>query len=177
MKQALVKNSKIERALRKERRALADPTLPPSQPREVFVKALHCVVFGLGLLLIVPAAHAQSSTVSAHVPFDFIVGEQVYSAGNYILSSEGMTTSSILIRNTDDRKAGLVLTRSCENLHPAAKTVLIFHRYSDQYFLEQVWVEGNTRGRQFPKSPIETKLLALNHQAHDEVIVAALVTH
>jgi len=177
MKQALVKNSRIERALRKERRALADTTLPPSQPREVFVKALHCVVFGLGLLLIVPAAHAQSSTVSAHVPFDFIVGEQVYSAGNYILSSEGMTTSSILIRNTDDRKAGLVLTRSCENLHPAAKTVLIFHRYSDQYFLEQVWVEGNTRGRQFPKSPIETKLLALNPQAHDEVIVAALVTH
>jgi len=177
MKQALVKNSRIERALRKERRALADPTLPPSQLREVFVKALHCVVFGLGLLLIVPAAHAQSSTVSAHVPFDFIVGEQVYSAGNYILSSEGMTTSSILIRNTDDRKAGLVLTRSCENLHPAAKTVLIFHRYSDQYFLEQVWVEGNTRGRQFPKSPIETKLLALNPQAHDEAIVAALVTH
>ena len=177
MKQALVKNSKIERALRKERRALADPTLPPSQLREVVVKALHCVVFGLGLLLIVPAAHAQSSTVSAHVPFDFIVGEQVYSAGNYMLSPEGMITSSILIRNTDDGKAGLVLTQSCENLHRAAKTVLIFHRYSDQYFLEQVWVEGNTRGRQFPKSPIERKLLALNHQADDEVIVAALVTH
>ena len=177
MKQALVKNSRIERALRKERRALADSTLPPSQLREVFVNALYCVVFSLGLLLIVPAAHAQSSTVSAHVPFDFIVGEDVYSAGNYRLNPEGMATSSVLIRNTDDRKGRLVLTQSCENLRPAAKTVLIFHHYGDQYFLEQVWVAGDTRGREFRKSPIERKLLALNHQADDEVIVAALVTH
>src|SRR5215470_6633021 len=139
------------------------------------MKALRSVVFALGLLLVVSAAHAQSGRVSARVPFDVIVNNHLYAAGDYMLSPDGMTNPSVLIRNTDDQKAGLVLTRSCEKSKPAEKTVLIFQRYGDQYFLDQVWTEGSTRGRQFPKSKIETQL-AMNHQDREEVIVAGLVT-
>ena len=69
----------------------------------------------------------------------------------------------------------MVLTEDCTKLEEAEKTVLIFHRYGDQYFLEQVWIEGNTIGRQFVKSKIETQLLGKNHQDREEVNVAANV--
>ena len=140
------------------------------------MKALRSVVFALGLLLVVSAARAQSSAVSARVPFDFIVNNHLYAAGDYMLSPDGMTNPSVVIRNTDDQSAGVVLTRSCEKSKPAEKTVLIFQRYGDQYFLDQVWTEGSTRGRQFPKSKIETQL-AMNHADSEKVIVAALITH
>ena len=139
------------------------------------MKVLRSVVFALGLLLVVSAAHAQSATVSANIPFDFIVGKQVYPAGNYLLSPGWTVHGSILIQNRDESREGTVLIEPCEKFEAAEKTVLIFHRYDDQYFLEQVWIEGHTIGRQFPKSKIETHLLAKNHQDREEVNVAANV--
>jgi len=139
------------------------------------MKALRSVLFALGLLLVVSAAHAQSGAVSARVPFDFVVGNQVYSAGDYLLSSWGTANESILIRNTDESKGRLVLTQSCARLEKAEKGVLIFHRYGDQYFLYEVWTEGSTLGRRFPKSKIETQL-AKNHTV-EVVMVAAPITH
>jgi hypothetical protein len=37
----------------------------------------------------VSAAHAQSGAVSARVPFDFVVGNETYSAGDYLLVPTG----------------------------------------------------------------------------------------
>ena len=126
------------------------------------MKVLRSVVFALGLLLVVSAAHAQSAAVSANIPFDFIVGKQVYPAGNYLLRPWGTVHGDILIQNRDESRDSRVLTEDCTKLGEAEKTVLIFHRYGDQYFLEQVWLEGNTIGRQFLKSNIEAQL-ANNH--------------
>jgi len=138
------------------------------------MKVLRSVVFALGLLLVVSAVHAQSAAVSANIPFDFIVGKQVYPAGNYLLSSWGTVQGSILIQNRNESRGSMVLTQDCTKLEEAEKTVLIFHRYDDQYFLEQVWIKGNTTGRQFRMSKIETQL-AKNHQDREEVNVAANV--
>ena len=139
------------------------------------MKVLRSVVFALGLLLVVSAVHAQSGAVSANIPFDFVVGKQVYPAGNYLLSPWGMSDESILISSTGESKFGRVFTSPCEKPDRAAQTVLIFHRYGDQYFLEQVWTEGSRLGRQFPKSKIETQL-AKKHTDHEVAMVPAPVT-
>ena len=149
------------------------------------MKTLRSVVFALGLLLVVSAAHAQSGAVLARVPFDFVVGNRVYSAGEYLLSSQGTDHLYIyqrrhgyentLIRNMDESKDGMVITRPIKKLDKAEKTVLIFHRCGDHYFLEEVWTEGSTLGRRFPKCKIETQL-AKNHIDIEVVMVAALVT-
>ena len=39
-----------------------------------------------------------------------------------------------------------------------AKTMLVFHRYGNRYFLYQIWVEGNNRGRELPRTPSEKEL-------------------
>ena len=139
------------------------------------MKVLRTVLFALGLLLVVSAAHAQSAAVSANIPFDFIVGKQVYPAGNYLLRPWGTDHGNLLIQNRDESRDSMVFTEDCTKLGEAEKTVLIFHRYGDQYFLEQVWIEANTIGLQFPKSKIETQLVGKNHQDREEVNVAANV--
>jgi hypothetical protein len=53
--------------------------------------------------------------------------------------------------------------------------MLIFRRVGDQYFLAEIWVEGNSLGRALPKSPVETQM-AMNHKDGESVILAALTT-
>jgi len=141
------------------------------------MKILRSVVCTLGLLLAVSAARAQSVPVSANVPFDFVVGKQVFPAGNYLLSPGNSTGEAVVIRNTNEATySSIIVTQSCLKSSPAEKTALMFHRVGNLYFLEQVWVEGWQSGRQFRKSPIETQM-ASNHNDREEVIVAALITH
>jgi hypothetical protein len=133
-------------------------------------------MLALVALLFVAGAKAQSTNVSANIPFDFVVGKQVMSAGKYMVSSLS-NNHSLSIRNTDQSESRLLLAGVCEKLNPAQKTVLVFHRVGDQYFLSEIWVEGNTRGVSIPRSPIETQM-AMNHQAaSQDVIVAALTSH
>jgi hypothetical protein len=137
------------------------------------MKSFRSTFFALGLLLVVSTAHAQSSPVSARIPFDFVVGKQVLPAGDYTLSHIGAGSQELAIRNTEQGTTKLTNSRACEQREPAKKTVLVFNRFGDQYFLSEIWVEGNSRGRQLPKSPIETQM-AMDHHGGEAVIVAGL---
>ena len=134
---------------------------------------LRAMLVALGLLLVVSAANAQSARVKANIPFDFVVGNQLMSAGSYLVTPLANCTG-ITVRNTDAPEAAMVLTHSAQKLDASDKTVLIFHRMGDEYFLSEIWTEGETRGVQLPQSKLETQL-AMNHQDKREVIVAALI--
>ena len=138
------------------------------------MKTLRAMVVALGLLLVVSAAKAQSTNVRANIPFDFVVGNQTLSAGTYQLSSID-NVRGITVRNLANREARMVLTHDASKLQPSDNTVLIFHRMGDEYFLSEIWVEGNSRGVEVPQSKIE-KQMAMNRQEKQDVIVAALIT-
>ena len=139
------------------------------------MKVLRSFVLALGLLFVVSAAHAQSGAVAARVPFDFVVGSEVYPAGNYLLSSWGAARGSILIQSRDKLRYRMIPTHTCQKLEMAEKDVLIFHRYGDRYFLEEVWLKGNTIGRQFFASNVETQL-AKNHTGPEGTMVTPAAT-
>ena len=136
---------------------------------------LRSVFLGLGLLIVVSSAQAQETRVRADIPFDFIVGNQVLSAGEYMVASEGATNQVIVIRSNDRKTAILALTNSCSSSKPSDTTKLVFHRLADRYFLSQVWVAGNSGGRQLPASRFEVQL-AKNNNSPDEVALAASLT-
>ena len=48
------------------------------------MKLMRSAFLGLGLLLAVSAAQAQDAKVKADIPFDFVVGDRVMPAGEYI---------------------------------------------------------------------------------------------
>lgn len=136
------------------------------------MKTLRYALSVLALFLVASAVNAQQTAVSATIPFNFVVGDRSYPAGDYVLQSNGP-----VLRVTDGDKMLLdtIMSNSCEQVLPSKDTKLVFHSMGGYYFLEQIWVAGRTSGRELPKSHTETRL-AKNHAESDAVIVAANVT-
>ena len=140
------------------------------------MKNLRSVLFTLSVFLLATAAQAQQTKVQANVPFDFVVGDSAYTAGEYMLKSTSASGVPIRIDNTQEAETGIVLSNACESRSPSVTTKLVFHRMGDHYFLYQIWTEGNASGRQFPMSRTQLQL-AQNHENPELVIVAANISH
>ena len=138
------------------------------------MKHLRSILFAFTALLLATAAHAQSTSVTASVPFNFVVGDHAYPAGDYEVKSISVSGVPILIRNTDASENGIALSDACSSGKPATTTKLVFHRMGNQYFLYQIWKEGSTEGRQFRISKTEMRLA--RNEKPELVIVAANLT-
>jgi hypothetical protein len=139
------------------------------------MKNLRSILLALTVLLLATAAQAQTTNVKASIPFDFVVGDHAYSAGEYTVKSMSDNGVAIRIDNADESEKGITLSNACEKAHPATQTILVFQRLGDNYFLSQVWTEGSSTGREFPKSKKEVQL-AKNYKP-ELVMVAANISH
>ena len=140
------------------------------------MKNLRAVLFALTVLLLATAAQAQTTNVNASIPFDFVVGDHVYSAGEYSVRSMTQDGVAIRVDNADESEKGVTLSHACQKAQPAAQTILVFERLGDNYFLHQIWTEGNSSGREFPMSKTQVQL-AKNYSEPELVIVAANISH
>jgi hypothetical protein len=148
------------------------PPASKSDTKGVFMKSLRSILFALTVLLMATAAQAQETRVRATMPFDFVVADHAYPAGEYELKS--MLDSGALIRlnNVQEAATGIALSYACTSNKLSSSTKLVFHRVGDRYFLYQIWHEGRSSGREFPVSHTERQL-AQNHEKPELVIVAA----
>jgi hypothetical protein len=137
--------------------------------------SLRSILFVLAAILLVPVARAQQNGVKADVPFDFVVGNRAYPAGEYTLRAALNDSGFIRIENAREVSAAFTPSNRCSKGMPSTETKLVFHRMAGRYFLYQVWTSGSTTGREFPKGRIEIEL-AQNHETPDVVIVAAVFT-
>ena len=133
---------------------------------------IRTALLGLGLFFVVSGVRAQENAVKANIPFDFVVGNQVLPAGEYLVTAQGSANEAILIRSTDSKSAVLTVTSSCASANPSKDTKLVFHTVGGRYFLSQVWTQGYSQGRELRKSSAEVEM-AKNHQAAGEFILAA----
>jgi len=140
------------------------------------MKTLFSVLSLFAALFMATAADAQQTKMSATVPFDFVVGDRAYPAGEYSLRSSADNDSVIRIGNTQEIGGGInVLSNACTNVEASKTTKIVFRRMGDYYFLYQVWTAGNTSGREFPRGRTEVRL-AQNHEKSELVIVAANIS-
>lgn len=135
---------------------------------------LRSALLGLGMLLAVSATQAQEARVKANIPFDFVVGNKVLPAGEYIVSPEGGTNQAIVIRSEEGDSFALATTHACATSNPVS-TKLVFHTMGGQYFLSQIWTAGYDQGRQLPKSRSELQM-AKNHVKSETFVLAANLT-
>ncbi|HTZ46410.1 MAG TPA: hypothetical protein VMH20_02390 [Verrucomicrobiae bacterium] len=133
------------------------------------MKTLRPILVVFALLFVATAAHAQHTAVIATIPFNFVVGDRAYPAGQYTFQSSG---ALLRIADSDQMSLGILVSHACESGLPSSDTKLVFRTMGGYYFLQQIWVAGDTRGRELPKSNTETRL-AKNHVESDSVIVAA----
>jgi len=86
------------------------------------------------------------------------------------------SSSAVRIDNADESDKGITLSNACSKAQPAVGTTLVFHSLGNNYFLYQIWTDGNSAGRQFRVSEKEAQL-AKNYSKPELVIVAANISH
>ena len=122
-------------------------------------------------LLMSAAASAQTIHLKVVVPFGFNAGNTMLPPGLYDIQSTGNGYKVLAIRSMNSTAAVVLISHSCESLHPTDRTRLVFHRYGQRYFLSQVWLQGNHIGHQLPPSPREVEVA--RDFSKDEVILVA----
>ena len=149
-------------------------------PEDPMNKALFRItmtgMLALALLAASQPARAQERLI-ADIPFAFTAGAMTLPAGEYRVERLTEDPATLLIQRTDGSAAMAVITFAASANNPQAQSKLVFHRYGDRCFLSQIWVAGNTRGRQLQKSPQEKEeqgLLAHNGKPEQATIVASL---
>ena len=103
----------------------------------------------------VASANAQLSIpVKAKIPFDFSVGDKKLPAGEYTFGRlSGFSDNKVISVSGADASAHLFQsTSAAQVLRPKSESTLVFHKYGDQYFLQQIWTGGEQVGAQVPES-------------------------
>ena len=106
----------------------------------------------------VASANAQLSIpIRTKIPFDFSVGDKKLAAGEYTFSRlSGFSDSKMMsVSSVDASTRMFQSTLGAQVLTPKNESTLVFHRYGDQYFLEQIWTSGEQEGTQVPESRSE----------------------
>jgi len=133
---------------------------------------IRTALLGLGLFFVVSGVRAQENAVKANIPFDFVVGNKVLPAGEYLVTAQGSANQAILIRSTDRKSTAMTVTFSCTSASPSKDTKLVFHTLGGRYFLSQVWAQGYSQGRELRKSSAEIEM-ARNQKDTGEFVLAA----
>ena len=108
------------------------------------------------VLLAVGSLYAQTGEVRAAIPFDFTAGKMSLPAGQYSITA--MTDAGRVLCVSGREGSGFISSHPVEKIEAPSQTKLVFRRYGDRYFLYQIWVEGNNRGRELPMTPLEKEL-------------------
>ena len=108
----------------------------------------------LSVLTLGSTAQAQHTerTIKANIPFDFVVGSQLFPAGHYSLVF--IAPVLLELRDSEGRALANVLIHAVQAATQSVRPKLRFESEGGQHVLTQVWQEGDFTGLQIlqPKS-------------------------
>ena len=98
-----------------------------------------------GAVLLLASGTARASDLRVNVPFSFLVNNEMFPAGQYLIEEDTAAGPSvILIRGMHTPAAAFVLTHTASGRGPGGPA-LQFERHENQYRLSNIWespVEG-----------------------------------
>ena len=105
------------------------------------------------------AAKAQTNgriALIANIPFQFSIGNKSLPAGEYTVRSISDDSRNVVLRiqSLDGKNSAILLAGTVEG-KAQERAKLVFHRYGNQYFFAQAWVDGDSRGLEAQKSRAE----------------------
>jgi hypothetical protein len=135
-------------------------------------KQILAVAAALVFTALAPAqSHAQQIT-QAKVPFAFQAGDKMMPAGEYQIQRVLPSTKAVqLIRRADSSASTFVLTNVVESRDKNADPKLIFHCYSNECFLSEIWA-GSGQGLKLEQSRREKEVSCA--KAENELAVVSL---
>jgi hypothetical protein len=128
------------------------------QNRTTLIRLGLMIALTLGVAAV--SARAQSyDHITANIPFEFTVGGKQLPAGTYTVRQLSPGTPYLFsLRGRDTQAIASGFTNAIQANTTAAQTKLVFHKYGEQYFLSEVWIDGEDTGHQFLKSRAEREL-------------------
>jgi hypothetical protein len=152
----------------KSKREMAD-----EKPREVFMKGSKLMMSVAFLLFVSLApAFAQTATVRVSLPFDFNVGQQTLTAGEYRVIVD-RTTLRVAPMNAQGIDCGSFTYLSAGPSQDVSPK-LVFHRYGNRYFLSEVWTGDVKRGHKLMASTTEREYARAASPASTSVLATRL---
>ena len=119
------------------------------------MKMFRIAVFGALLLAgVISFAQTEGGNLVADIPFAFVVAGRTLPPGHYIINR----LNQHLGIHDSQNQTMLVPTHSAQRPARDNSSKMVFHRYGNTYFLEQVWVGSTSSGRALFPSPAERKL-------------------
>jgi hypothetical protein len=124
----------------------------------------HLLALSIALLSVVAIyprkANAQIiGGLQANIPFQFHAGAASLPAGNYrirMLDNNNLTLMEI--SNLDGTRSALIQVQDTDANSTPTKSELIFNKYGDQYFLAEMFDEGDASGSKVVESSLEKKI-------------------
>jgi hypothetical protein len=111
------------------------------------------------------AAQAQTSghtQLIANIPFDFNVGTKTLPAGEYTIVQVNPASGSAVLQLRSKDGSGSAMVQMNPVMGKASDSAhLVFHRYGNQYFFSQSWIDGEGSGLQAPKPRVERELASI----------------
>lgn len=91
--------------------------------------------------------HAQDGDrIKATIPFDFIVGNTLLKAGDYVI--ESLPNKALRFHSEDGKVQQIAFTVAIEPKRTENHEHLLFRHEGDQYFLSQVWLASAENGNE-----------------------------
>jgi hypothetical protein len=150
-------------------------------------KKLVSALARIGLLTLVPMAMAVGSAqgqslsykIQATIPFDFMVGDNKLSAGEYFIgrARPGSDDSVLTISSRNSLTNIFSSTIAVQALEPNRHGKLIFQRHGDQWFLFQIWPAGINTGREITSSRLEREIERKAHVAEETMGARSTIIH
>jgi len=96
--------------------------------------------------------------MKAEVPFQFHVGDRTLPAGDYIIHQLNDSNLTVMeISSADGKMSALFDVESAQAKTTPEKSELIFNKYGDQYFLSELFDEGEVDGSRLVTSRDEKR--------------------
>jgi hypothetical protein len=139
--------------------------------RKSIKKQILAVATAMVFTILAPA-QSQAQQVRTNIPFTFQAGNTMMPAGEYQVQSALLGTKSVQqIRRTDSSTSTFVGTYGVDPRDKDAKPKLVFHCYSNECFLSEIW-DGSGPGRELLRSRREKELA--HAKTENELVVVVL---
>jgi len=124
--------------------------------RKTYLKTI--AILGLFFMLAAGSANAQTgSMIEVKVPFDFTAGNANLKAGSYTVRH--VSRNTLLLRSADGKTSKMIsASMATSQIRRDTPERLVFQRYGNQYFLNEVWANSATDGLQLWPSKAESRL-------------------
>jgi hypothetical protein len=133
----------------------------------------HLLFVFASLFLMGGSVHAQSVTLRADIPFDFVVGNTIMRAGTYTIQPMHTEESMVQLQSLDLKDSIWLAPCTCASDQAQHENKLVFQVSDGQSFLWQIWTQGYDEGRQLSIEHPETR--EANSAAPRTFVVAATV--